>query len=101
MARRQADLFGQPVLVSAWELAAQPLPSPITPTPHSSTASAASLVKHFRASFNDDSVCTEGLGYWSYGFMHYLSLSELPRLATGGAIILRHGPGRGRFSLWP
>ncbi len=64
-------------------------------------AFAESLVKNFRDGFNDDGVCTEGVGYWSYGFMHYLSLSELLRIATAGAIDLLDEPKMTRVARFP
>ena len=60
-----------------------------------------SLVRNFRDGFNDDGVCTEGVGYWSYGFMHYVSLSELLRMASGGAIDLLDEPKMARVSRFP
>ncbi len=64
-------------------------------------AFAEALVKNFRDGFNDDGVCTEGVGYWSYGFMHYVLLGELLRLGTAGAIDLLDEPKMERASLFP
>lgn len=35
-------------------------------------------------SLTDDGYCSEGLGYWNYGFGHYIMLAEAVRQATGG-----------------
>ncbi len=34
--------------------------------------------------FTGDGYCSEGLGYWNYGFGHYLMLAEAVKQATGG-----------------
>ncbi|MEO6874643.1 MAG: heparinase II/III family protein [Opitutaceae bacterium] len=60
-----------------------------------------SLVKNFRDGFADDGVCTEGTGYWTYGFMHYISLSELLRFATGNAVDLLDEPKMRRVARFP
>ena len=64
-------------------------------------ALAESLVKNFRDGFADDGVCVEGTGYWSYGFMHYISLSELLRCGTGNAIDLLDEPKMRRVARFP
>jgi hypothetical protein len=47
---------------------------------------------HFMSSFHDDGYCTEGGGYWSYGFGHYAILREEILRATGGGIDLFASP---------
>ncbi len=64
-------------------------------------AFAEALVRNFRDGFADDGVCTEGVGYWSYGFMHYISLSELLRLGTGNAVDLLDEPKMRRVARFP
>jgi hypothetical protein len=64
-------------------------------------AFAEALVKNFRDGFNDDGVCTEGVGYWTYGFMHYVLLGELLRLGTAGTIDLLDEPKMLRVALFP
>jgi hypothetical protein len=64
-------------------------------------AFAESLVRNFRDGFADDGVCTEGVGYWSYGFMHYIALSELLRYGTGNAIDLLDEPKMRRVARFP
>lgn len=44
--------------------------------------------KHFLEGFTPDGYCSEGLGYWNYGFGHYALLSEDVRRATGGKLDL-------------
>lgn len=38
--------------------------------------------KHFLEGFTDDGYCSEGLGYWNYGFGYYIMLSEMIYQAT-------------------
>ena len=42
-------------------------------------------MKIFLSGFADDGYCTEGIGYWSYGFGHFAVLAELIRQHTNGA----------------
>ncbi len=44
--------------------------------------------KSFLAGFPPDGYCTEGVGYWCYGFGHYLLLAEGIWQATGGKLDL-------------
>lgn len=53
--------------------------------------SAEQYSKNFLAGFVGG-YCTEGLGYWNYGFGHYALLSELVRRATGGQVDLLKRP---------
>ncbi len=48
--------------------------------------------KNFLAGFTPDGYCSEGLGYWGYGFGHYVALSEIVRQNTGGKIDLLARP---------
>ncbi len=41
---------------------------------------------NFLAGFTPDGYCSEGLGYWNYGFGHYVLLAETVRQATGGGV---------------
>ena len=43
---------------------------------------------NFLKGFPPDGYCTEGLGYWNYGFGHYVMLGEMIRQATGGGMDL-------------
>jgi len=38
---------------------------------------------HFLSGFTDDGYCSEGMGYWNYGFGHYMILGLAVREATG------------------
>ena len=38
----------------------------------------------FLSGFTPDGYCSEGMGYWNYGFGNYLTLGEAIRKATGG-----------------
>jgi hypothetical protein len=42
--------------------------------------------RSFLRGFTSDGYCSEGLGYWSYGFGHYVLLAETIWQATGGRI---------------
>jgi hypothetical protein len=48
-------------------------------------ASAENYIQYFLRSFTPDGYCSEGVGYWNYGFGHFIILSEAIRQATGGA----------------
>ncbi len=43
---------------------------------------------YYLNSFTDDGYCTEGPGYWDYGFGHYAALREEMIEATGGKVDL-------------
>jgi hypothetical protein len=51
-------------------------------------AAAEQFSKQFLAGFTPDGYCSEGLGYWNYGFGHYVLLSETVWQATGGQLDL-------------
>ena len=42
--------------------------------------------RDFLAGFTDDGYCSEGLGYWNYGFGNYIELGALVRVATKGKV---------------
>ncbi|MGD0091841.1 MAG: heparinase II/III family protein [Planctomycetota bacterium] len=44
--------------------------------------------RNFLSGFTADGYCDEGLGYWNYGFGHYLLLAETIRQATQGGVDL-------------
>jgi hypothetical protein len=48
--------------------------------------------KNFLAGFTPDGYCSEGLGYWNYGYGHYVLLGEMVRRATGGQVDLMARP---------
>jgi len=48
--------------------------------------------RSFLRGFTADGYCSEGLGYWGYGFGYYIRLSETIHQATGGKIDLLARP---------
>jgi hypothetical protein len=46
-------------------------------------AAAQYYVRFFLSGFTPDGYCSEGVGYWNYGFGHFLMLGEAIRQATG------------------
>jgi len=55
-------------------------------------AAAEHYVRYFLRGFTADGYCSEGIGYWNYGFGHFLLLGEAIRQATGGSIDLLADP---------
>ena len=51
-------------------------------------AAAEHYSKNFLEGFTDDGYCSEGLGYWNYGFGYYIMLSESIYQATDGKVDL-------------
>jgi len=51
-------------------------------------AAAEKYSKNFLISYTPDGYCTEGVGYWNYGYGNYILLSEAIYQATGGKIDL-------------
>ncbi|MDO4550415.1 MAG: hypothetical protein Q4C96_04090 [Planctomycetia bacterium] len=47
-------------------------------------AAALHFIKNSDKGYTEDGYCSEGVGYWNYGFGHYLFLSEIIRRATDG-----------------
>ncbi|MBN2450943.1 MAG: heparinase II/III family protein [Lentisphaeria bacterium] len=57
---------------------------------------------YFLSGFTEDGYCSEGMGYWSYGFGHYLMLGDMVRKATGGRLnILEPTPKLVRIASFP
>ncbi|MEP0843656.1 MAG: heparinase II/III family protein [Phycisphaerae bacterium] len=54
-------------------------------------AAAEKYSTYFLASFTPDGYCSEGVGYWNYGFGHYLLLGETVWQATAGRVDLLAG----------
>ncbi|MBD3293527.1 MAG: hypothetical protein GF393_11425 [Armatimonadia bacterium] len=48
--------------------------------------------QNFLNGFPPDGYCTEGLGYWNYGFGHYILLAEAIYQATDGALDMMERP---------
>ena len=40
----------------------------------------------YLSGFTDDGYCSEGMGYWNYGWGHFLELAHAVRAATGGKV---------------
>jgi len=55
-------------------------------------AAAEHYIKYFLEGFTSDGYCSEGVGYWNYGFGHFLLLGETIRQATGGRLDLLANP---------
>jgi len=51
-------------------------------------AAAEHYSKNFLKGFTPDGYCSEGVGYWNYGFGHYVLLAEAIWQATGGKLDL-------------
>lgn len=51
-------------------------------------AAAERNTQKFLSGFTDDGYCSEGVGYWNYGFGHFLYLAETLHQATGGKVDL-------------
>ncbi|WP_209435194.1 heparinase II/III family protein [Maribacter forsetii] len=50
--------------------------------------SALNSMTYYLSGFGDDGYCSEGLGYWGYGFGHYLYLAQILHDYTNGRIDL-------------
>ena len=55
-------------------------------------AAAEKSVQYFLKGFTSDGYCSEGIGYWNYGFGHFIMLAETVRQATGGQIDMMDDP---------
>ena len=55
-------------------------------------AAAEKYIDNFLAGFTPDGYCSEGLGYWNYGFGHFVMLAETLHQATGGKLDLLTRP---------
>ncbi len=51
-------------------------------------AAAERSMQYFLCGFTADGYCSEGVGYWNYGFGHFIMLAETLHQATGGKIDL-------------
>ncbi len=49
-------------------------------------ASAEKYIQFFLKGFTPDGYCSEGVGYWNYGFGHYVMLAETLKQASGGKV---------------
>ncbi len=55
-------------------------------------ASAEKYIEFFLSGFTPDGYCSEGVGYWNYGFGHYVMLAETVHQATGGKVDMMADP---------
>lgn len=55
-------------------------------------AAAEKYIDNFLNGFTPDGNCSEGLGYWNYGFGHFIMLSETISRATDGRVRLMNNP---------
>ncbi|MDR1289860.1 MAG: heparinase II/III-family protein, partial [Planctomycetaceae bacterium] len=49
-------------------------------------AAAEKFMGQFFSGFTPDGYCSEGVGYWNYGFGHFVELAEIVYQATGGKV---------------
>lgn len=64
-------------------------------------AAAEANLPFYLAGFSADGACSEGLGYWNYGFSHYVMLAETVRAATGGTVDWLAAPGTAAIAAYP
>lgn len=55
-------------------------------------AAACHYIRNSEKGYTNDGYCSEGVGYWNYGFGNHLQLSELIRRATDGRILILDSP---------
>ena len=55
-------------------------------------AAAEQYIRNFLRGFTPDGYCSEGLGYWNYGFGYFVMLAEAARQATGNQVDLLAEP---------
>lgn len=58
-------------------------------------------VDYFLKEFGNDGFCSENIGYWSYGFGHFMALNEIIRINTKNKIDWLQGPKVARVALFP
>jgi len=63
-------------------------------------AGAEHFIQHYENGFAEDGYDTEGLGYWNYGFSHFIELRENLLRATAGKIDLLAGEKMQRVALF-
>jgi len=64
-------------------------------------AIASQFSRHFLDGFGSDGYCSEGVGYWNYGFFHYIKLAELLWQATSGKLDLYEREGAREAATYP
>jgi hypothetical protein len=58
-------------------------------------------LEHYLKGFTPDGYCSEGIGYWNYGFGHFAMLSETLRRATQGVSVPLSGDHALRVAAYP
>jgi len=58
-------------------------------------------MKTYLSGFAKDGYCSEGVGYWNYGFSHFAVLAEMLRCQTGGEVDLFKDPELRRIATAP
>ena len=64
-------------------------------------AAAEHTVPYALKGYTDDGYCSEGMGYWNYGYGHHLSLGLAVRAATGGKVNLFADPKNRAVMMYP
>ncbi|MBO5939747.1 MAG: hypothetical protein J6R18_00935 [Kiritimatiellae bacterium] len=64
-------------------------------------ASAEHTVPFALSGYTPDGYCSEGMGYWNFGYGHHLSLGLAVRAATGGKVDLFADPKNRNIMLYP
>ena len=64
-------------------------------------AAAEHTVPYALKGYTDDGYCSEGMGYWNYGYGHHLSLGLAVRAATGGKVNLFSDPKNRAVMMYP
>ncbi|MGQ9503503.1 MAG: hypothetical protein ACUVQR_01215 [Thermogutta sp.] len=63
-------------------------------------AAAEKYIQYFLQGFTSDGYCSEGIGYWNYGFGHFTFLGETLLQATGGKLDFFALPGVKQIALF-
>ena len=64
-------------------------------------AAAEHTVPYALKGYTDDGYCSEGMGYWNYGYGHHLTLGLAVRAATGGKVDLFSDPKNRAVMMYP
>ena len=64
-------------------------------------AAAEHTVPYALKGYTDDGYCSEGMGYWNYGYGHHLTLGLAVRAATGGKVNLFPDPKNRAVMMYP
>ncbi|MBR4652569.1 MAG: hypothetical protein IKO72_04350 [Kiritimatiellae bacterium] len=64
-------------------------------------AAAEHTVPYALKGYTEDGYCSEGMGYWNYGYGHHLTLGLAVRAATGGKVNLFSDPKNRAVMMYP